>query len=139
MLVIGGVAGREFPGPVERQPDRPQLLLHRGDVVIGPGLGSDLALDRGVLGRQAEGVPAHRVQHIVALGAHEPRQHVAQRIIADMPDMDAPGRVGEHLQHVIFWPRIVVFRREDRLLVPLALPARLGFAGVIAFGGHEIA
>jgi hypothetical protein len=104
MLVVAGIAGREFACPVQRQPDRPQLLLHRGDVVVGPGLRRDLALDRGVLGRQAEGVPAHRVQHVETLGAHEPRQHVAQGVIADMPDMDAPGRVGEHLEHVVFRP-----------------------------------
>ena len=53
--------------------------------------------------------------------------------------MDAPGRVGEHLQHVVFRPRIVVFGGENRLFVPLALPARLGFTGVVAFGGHGIA
>src|SRR6478609_6588364 len=56
-----------------------------------------------------------------------------------MPDMDAPGRVGKHLEHVIFRPWIVVFGGEDRLLVPLALPARLGFTGVVTFGGHGIA
>src|SRR5882757_10034668 len=56
-----------------------------------------------------------------------------------MPDMDASRRIGEHLEHVIFRPRIIVFGGEDRLLVPLALPARLGFTGVITFGGHEIA
>ncbi len=139
VLVVSGIAGREFAGPVERQPDRPQLLLHRGDVVVGPRLRRDLALDRGVFRRQPERVPAHRVQHVEALGAHEARQHVAERVVADMPDMDAPGRVGEHLQHVIFRPRIVVFGGEDRLFVPLALPARLGFAGVVAFGGHGIA
>src|SRR5258705_7889213 len=55
-----------------------------------------------------------------------------------MPDMDAPGRVGEHLEHVVFRPRIIVFRGEDRLFVPLALPARLGITGVVAFGGHGI-
>ncbi len=138
VLVIRGVAGGEFARPVERQPDRLQLLLHRGDVVVGPRLGRDLALDRGVFRRQAERIPAHRVQHVEALGAHEPRQHVAQRVVPDVPDMDPAGRIGEHLQHVIFRPRIVVFGGEDRLLVPLALPARLGFTCVVAFGGHEI-
>ena len=139
MLVIRGIAGRELARPVERQPDRPQLLLHRRDIVVGPGLRRHLALDRGIFRRQPERVPAHRMQHVKALGAHVARQHVAERIVADMADMDAPGRVGEHLQHVIFRPRIVVFGGEDRLLVPLALPARLGFAGVVAFGGHGIA
>ena len=118
VLVIRGIAGREFPAPVERQPDRLQLLLHRRDVVVGPRLGRDLALDRGVFRRQPERVPAHRVQHVIALGTHEARQHVAQRIVADMPDMDAPGRVGEHLEHVIFRPRIVVFGGENGLVRP---------------------
>ena len=125
MLVVGGVAGREFAGPVERQPDRLQLLFHCGDVVVGPRFRRDLAFNRGVFRRQPERIPAHRMQHVEALGTHEARQHVAQRIIADMPDMDAPGRIREHLEHVIFRPRIVVFGGEDRLFVPLALPARL--------------
>ena len=79
------------------------------------------------------------MQHVEAARPHEARQHVAERVVADMADMDAPGRVGEHLQHVIFRPRVVVFRGKNRLFVPLALPARLGFACVVAFGGHEIA
>src|SRR5713226_4350439 len=72
----------------------------------------------------------------MAFGPQVARQHVAERVIADMPDMDAPGRIGEHLEHVIFRPRVVIPRSEDRLFVPLALPARLGFACVVAFGGH---
>ncbi len=136
VLVIRGIAGREFPAPVERQPDRLQLLPHRRDVVVGPRLGRDIALDRGVFRRQPERVPAHRVQYVIAPGTHEARQHVAQRIVADMTDMDAPGRVGEHLEHVVFRPRIVVFAGENGLVLPLALPARLGFTGVVAFGGH---
>src|SRR5258708_12627158 len=55
-----------------------------------------------------------------------------------MADMNAPGRIGEHLQHVIFRPRVVITGGEDRLFVPPALPARLGFACVVAFGGHGI-
>src|ERR1700761_7691803 len=139
MLVVGGVAGRELAGPVERQADRAQLLLHRGDVVVGPGLRRHLALDRGVLRRQAERIPAHRMQHVVAARAHVARQHVAERVVADMADMDAPGRVGEHLEHVVFRPRVVVFGGEDRLLVPEGLPSRLGFTGVVTFASHGIA
>ena len=66
VLVIGRVAGRDLAAPVERQPHRLELLLHRGDVGVGPFLGMDLALHGGVLGRHAEGVPAHRVQHVQA-------------------------------------------------------------------------
>ncbi len=59
MLVIRGIASREFARPVERQPDRLQLLLHRGDVVVGPGLRRHLALDRGVFRGQPERVPSN--------------------------------------------------------------------------------
>src|SRR5688572_32176621 len=54
-------------------------------------------------------------------------------------DMDAPRRIGEHLEHVIFRPLIVVLGGKDRLFVPDGLPAGFGFTGVVAFGGHEIA
>src|SRR5262249_43286631 len=50
-----------------------------------------------------------------------------------------PGRVGEHLQHVVFRSRIVVFGGENRLFVPDGLPARLGITGVVTFGCHGIA
>src|SRR6202007_1278776 len=139
MLVVRGIAGRELARPVERQPDRAQLLFHRGDVVIGPLLGRYLALDRGVLRWQSEGVPAHGVDDVEALGAHIAREYVAERVVANVANMDAPGRVGEHLEHVVFRPGIVVLGGEDRPLVPLALPAQFGFAGVVAFGTHGIA
>ncbi len=138
MLVVGRVAGCEFARPVQRQTHGLQLLFHRRDVLVGPRLRSDLALDRGVLGGQAERIPAHRMQHVLALRALEARNHVAHRIVADMAHMDAPRRIGEHLEHVILLARIVVLGGEDRLVVPDALPARFGLAGVVTFVAHGV-
>ena len=76
-----------------------------GDVVVGPGRGMDALLDGRVLGRQAEGVPAHGVQHIEAAGALVAGDHVAHGVVAHMAHVDAPRRIGEHLQHVVFRPR----------------------------------
>ncbi len=132
MLVVGRIAGRELARPVEREPHRLELLLHGGDVLVGPGARRDLALHRGVLGRQPERVPAHRVQHVVAARAHEAGEHVAHGVVAHVPHVDAPRRIGEHLQHVVFRARVVVPRGEDAPLVPHLLPARLGLAGVVA-------
>ena len=73
------------------------------------------------------------MQHVVALGAHVARDHVAQGVVADMADVDAPGRIGEHLQHVVFFARVVVFGGEDRLPRPTGLPARFGVTGVVTF------
>ena len=92
----------------------------------------DLVLHRGVLGRHAEGVPAHRMQHVEAPRPLVARDHVAHRIIAHMAHMDAARRIGKHLQHVIFRPRIVVAGAEHRRLVPDLLPFGFRFAGVVA-------
>ena len=136
MLVIARIAGRDLAAPIERQAHRFELRLHRRDIGVGPFLGMDLALHRGVFRRHAESVPAHRMQHVEAHGALEPRHHVAHRVIAHVPHMDAPRRIGEHFQDIIFRARIVVLRREDAALVPDFLPAGLGVAGVVAVRSH---
>src|SRR4051812_48718011 len=74
------------------------------------------------------------MQHVVALRPHIARDHVAQRVIPHMPDMDAPGWIGEHLQHVVFFAGVGVLGGEDAARVPLGLPALLGFTGVVAGG-----
>jgi hypothetical protein len=104
----------------------------------------DLALDRGVLRRHAEGVPAHRVQHGVAARAHEAGDHVAHGVVAHVAHVDAPRGVGEHLEDVVFLARGfpggggpgegVGGRAEDALGVPGGLPAGFGLAGVVAVG-----
>ncbi len=132
VLVIGRIAGRDLAAPVERQAHRLQLRAHAGDVGIGPVARVDLAFHRGVLGRQAEGVPAHRVQNVKSLGALVAGHHVAHRIIADMAHMDAARGVGKHLQDVIGRARVVVAGAVDAGLVPGRLPARLDILGVVA-------
>ena len=132
VLVISRVAGGDLARPVERKAHRLQLLFHRRDVVVGPGFRMHLAVDRGVLGRHAEGVPAHRVQNGISHGAFEARYDVTHRVVAHVPHVDAPRRVGKHLEHVIFRPRVAVLGREDTPIGPDLLPTGLGLAGVIA-------
>ena len=95
-----------------------------------------LVLHGGVLGRHAEGVPAHRMHDVEAARAHEAGEHVAHRVVAHMAHVDAPRRIGEHLQHVIFGARILRRRLEQPPLVPQGLPARLDDPRIVAFGGH---
>ena len=66
MAVISGIAGGELAAPVEREAEPLQLRLHRRDVRPGPFAGMDLPLHRRILGRHAERVPAHRVEHFEA-------------------------------------------------------------------------
>ena len=138
MAVIARVAGRDLARPIERQTHRLELRPHRSDIGVGPFGGMGGVLHRRVLGRHAERVPAHRVQHVEAPRALVARHHVAHRVVADMAHMDAPGRVREHLEHVIFWPRIVVAGGEDGRVGPCLLPFLFGFADVVAFRPHDV-
>ncbi len=131
--VIIGIAGGELAGPVERQPHAPQFGAHGGDVVPGPFGRVDAALARRVLRRQAERVPAHRMQHGIAPRALVARHHIAQRVIADVTHVDLAAGIREHLQHVIF--RLAVGGHvgdaERPALLPDPLPAGLRHAEIV--------
>ncbi len=136
VLVIGRIAGRDLARPVERQSHRLQLRPHGGDIGVGPFRRTGVVLHGGVLGRQSERVPAHRVEDIEAARTPIARHHVAHGVVAHMAHMDAPRRIGEHLEHIIFRARIVVFGLEDLRVRPGFAPFGLGFAHVVSFGPH---
>jgi len=123
--VIVGLAGRELAAPVEREAETLKLRLHRRDIVARPAAGMDTLLHRGILGGHAEGVPPHRVEHFHA--GHPPiaREHVAHRIVADMPHMDLPRRIGEHLEHIGTRLGRAIVRGEGGAVVPHLLPSRV--------------
>ena len=101
------------------------------DIFIGPVARADALVARGILGRQAEGIPAHRMQHIIALGAAEAGDDIAHGVVADMAHMDAPRRIGEHLQHIAFGLVGMGRRGEQGARVPFRLPVFFGFLGVV--------
>ena len=131
LAVVFRVAGREFAGPVDRQAQRLHLPAHRRDVLIGPVGGVAALFHRGVLGGHPEGVPAHRMQHAVSKRAPVPRHHVAHRIVANMPHVDASRRIGKHLQHIVFRLGRVAAGGKHPGLVPGALPFLFGGGGVV--------
>ncbi len=135
VAVIFGVAGRELAGPVDGEADGLELLAHRRDVVVGPALRMDVLLHRRVFGRHAEGVPAHRVKHVETARLPVARDHVAHGVIADMTHVDAPRRIGEHLQNIIFGPAVsAVAGQEVAALFPELLPFRLDRTGIVSCG-----
>jgi hypothetical protein len=133
VLVVAGIAGGDLARPVEGEADRAQLLLHRRDIGVGPGLGVDLVLHGGVFSRQAEGVPAHGVQHVHAEHALVARQHVAHGVVAHVAHVDAPRRIGKHLEDVVGVLAFVVLHFEGVGFVPGLLPARLFNPRIVAF------
>ena len=76
------------------------------------------------------------MKNVEAARAPIARHHVAHGVVAHMAHMDAPRRIGEHLEHVIFRARIVVLGLEDLRVRPGFPPFGLGFAHVVSFGPH---
>ena len=77
-----------------------------------------VVLHRGVFRRHAKGVPAHRMQHVVAAGAPVAGDHVAHGVVAHVTHMNAAGRIGKHLEDVVFRAGVGVQRPEDARLGP---------------------
>ena len=137
LAVIVRIAGREHPAPVDREAERLHLLDHRFDVAVGPVLGVAAGGHRGVLGRHAEGVEAHRVQDVVPGRALVAGHDVTHRVVAHMADMDAPRRIGEHLEDVVLRLAVLPLRAEGQGLVPGLLPFRLDLGGRVARHGRS--
>ena len=122
VAVIAGVAGRELAAPVDREPHRAELAPHRGDVLVGPRARVDALLHRRVLGRHAERVPAHRVQHVVALHPAEAGVGVRRRHRVPVADVHVAGGVGVHGQLVPLGARVVVPHGVQAVRGPPRLP-----------------
>ena len=110
-LVVVGKAGVDLALPVIGAAGLDQRFAVGGGV-FGHHLARVAAAADGlVLGRLAEGVPAHGMQHVEALHALEAAEGVGGHVVLEVADMEArAGRVGEHFQAVEFRP----FSRPER-------------------------
>src|SRR5205085_6321305 len=103
-----------------------ELPAHVRDVRLSPLARHHSALDGGLLGGLAEAVPADWVQDVEALQALEPRERVADRVVAYVPHVQEPGGVREHLQAVeMLRARGVNVGLEGARLLPTPLPLLL--------------
>ena len=98
---------------------------------VGPLGGVLVALDRRVLRRQPEAVPADRVQHVVALLEPVAGDHVGQREDLAVAHVQVAGRVGEHVQQVAPFTAAVVDGAERVHLLPDLQPLFLRRLDVI--------
>ena len=121
-----------FSVPVVAEAEHLDLTAEGVDVLLGGGAGVRAGLDGVLLGRQAEGVPAHRVQHVEA--AHPPvaGQDVGGGVALRVADVQAgPAGVREHVEDVELRLVRQVRRAEGLVLQPVFLPARLDRLGVV--------
>ena len=126
-LVVLGRARGDLAVPGVADPQALELPFHVLDVAERRDLGMNAALDRGVLGRQAEGVPPERVQHVEAPHASRAGHDVADDVVAHVPHVGVPGRIGEHLEAVELRPRRVFGGLERAGVDPALLPLAVQF------------
>jgi|GEM_PF-2182218 len=132
-LVILGRTGRQFALPVDGESQRLQLLLHVGDVVPGPLRRRHLVLHRRVFRRQAEGIPTHGLQHVVALHAVVAGEHIADGIVAHMSHVQLARRIGKHRQAVVLRPVAARDGTESLRGIPVGLCGPLDFVRKVFF------
>ena len=127
--VVLRLAGGELAAPGVADPEPLQLALHVRDVGERPRLGVELVLDRRILGRQAEGVPAERVQDVEALHPLQAGDDVADHVVADVADVRVSGGIREHLEAVELRPRSIDLDLEGAGVGPARLPLLLDGLG----------
>ena len=130
-LVVLGVAGVEHAVVVVGEAHAAHGLGGLCDVLVGPDARLRVVLDGGVLGGQAKGVIAHRVQHVKAAHAGLARHGVADRVVARVAHVQVARGVREHLQHVLLGLLGALLGLVEFLGIPLRLPARLDLLGVV--------
>jgi hypothetical protein len=129
---IAGIRAGELARPGVAEAHALELTAHVGDVLVGPFLGVGAALDRRLLGRQAEGVPAHRMQDVETAHALVTRHRVTDGVVAHVPHVQLARGVGEHLEHVVaLLTRQVVAHLVGLGGLPPGLPFRFDGGGVI--------
>jgi len=84
------------PAPVVRIAEALQLLAHIVDIAVGPFSRRGVVFHCGIFCGETEGVPAHRLQHILAEHALEARDDIADRVITHMTHMEVTARVRKH-------------------------------------------
>ena len=96
-----------------------------GNIFIRPFGRVSIPGDRSILGREPKGVPADRVQHIIAAQHPVASYDVTHGKGFSMSHVQVAGGVREHIEHVFSWPCAVVGGFENFVLLPVAGPALL--------------
>ena len=94
--------------------------------------------DGGVFGGQAEGVPAHGVQHVEAAHPLIARERVADGVVADVADVERAARIGQHFQHVDIWAWRGSPRPVEGGVLPALVPLQFDLFVVVRLFRHSV-
>ena len=124
-LVVLGIRGVQAAAPVSGNSVTLEGLSLSLNVLVRPLLGVSVVLNGCVLSGQAEGVPANRVQNIVAALFEVAGVHVTNSECLRVTHVKVTGGVREHIQHILAALGGVTGGLENLRFVPVGAP--LGF------------
>ena len=124
-LVVLGVRGVQAAAPVSGNSVTLERLSLSLNVLVRPLLRVSVVLNSCVLSGQAEGVPANRVQNIVAALLEVAGVHVTNSECLRVTHVKVTGGVREHIQHILAALGGVTGGLENLRFVPVGAP--LGF------------
>ena len=127
--VVGEIGGADLSIPVVAESEAFDLPAEVVDVAPGDLGRVDILAHGGAFGGQAEGVPAHGVQDVVALHSFVAAEDIGGGVALGVADVQTrAGRVGEHVEDVELRFIGEVFGAEGAVGLPVRLPLRLDFA-----------
>ena len=94
--IVIRAGSRDLAVPGEADAHDLQLVLRDGDVLLDRDPRGNARLDGGVLSRKPEGVPAEGVQDVVAAHQLVAGEGIAEDVVAKVPHVERPRRIGEH-------------------------------------------
>ena len=129
-LIILGVGGVDLTVPVEGEAQCLELLPEVVNILLGDDGRMDVVLHGEVLGGQTESVPAHGVQHIVAVFTALAAYHIQRGVAAGMADVQAcTRRIRELHKGIELGFFVVDLDMEGLFVLPHLLP--LGFNSLV--------
>ena len=130
-------AGRELARPVVGKTQALELAPHMLDVGVSPARGRGSVLDRRVLGRQPEGVPTHRLQHVLAPHPVVAADDVADGVIPHVAHVKCAGRIRQHGEAVEFFSARFFVHFEGFPGLPALLHPDLDFGRIVRRRCHR--
>ena len=131
-LIVNGVAGAHLTVPVEAEAYLVELLTVAVDILHRRHLGVLARLYGILLGGQAIGIVAHRVEHVIALQTLEAGVDVAGDISQRMAHMEArTAGVREHVEDVELLFALVLGYFIGLVGLPIVEPFLLYFLKII--------
>ena len=144
-LVVRRIGRIHLARPVEGEADALELAAEIGHVLDGHVARVLAGLDRVVLRRQAERVPADRVEDVVSFHAPLAGDHVERGVAARVADVEPfAGGIGELDEDVVLRLARLKTRiarpggAEGLLLFPIPLPFLLDLGEIVSRGWHVI-